>query len=153
MEPREPKDSRDDVGIADDGECGRRVNENRRNNDCEFTASKDCRNQAILARMQELAADYCDVPKARRGYEEARKMVVGACREQMALIIPFWRKLKPEARSTAQHLREWGIEDEDAVELLLLGMEWLDKLQPKLSTDVERVLDELATQIYGITIE
>ena len=55
------------------------------------------RTHVIASRIQELMAEHCGVPKDCNDDMKTRMYMMAACKDQVAAMIPFWRRLERDA--------------------------------------------------------
>ena len=70
-----------------------------------------------------------------------------ACREQMAVMIPRWRKMKSERTPRTDLIREWNLEGPEA-ELSLLELEWVDTAELAADSHYDAWLGKLTKDLY-----
>ena len=104
------------------------------------------RRLAIVSRIQDLLADRC-VPKECRARQDARIRVAHACREQMAVMIPVWRKMKSTRTPRTNLIQEWNLEGPEA-ELSLLELEWFDTAELAADSHSDAWLGKLTEDLY-----
>ena len=104
------------------------------------------RRLAIVSRIQDLLADRC-VPKECRARQDARMRVAHACREQMAVMIPVWRKMKSTRTPRTNLIQEWNLEGPEA-ELSLLELEWFDTAELAPDSHSDAWLGKLKEDLY-----
>ena len=70
-----------------------------------------------------------------------------ACRMQMAVMIPMWKKMTSKRTPRTDLIREWNLEGPEA-ELSLLELEWFDSAELAADSHSDAWLGKITEDLY-----